>query len=340
MAFVLSGAWALHHYLATNRHRWLILCIVLLALAPMVWIRALTAIPAALIPLLCHRVGSRRVWRLAFGIGLGVTALMIILALPGLAAWRDTHMLKPSPVKEFNVLRTGAEGGTWIVLLAWLSEFAAVYRLSIPFVMLGGYGAWCAIRQSASRAHLALFIAIILSIGVAQWRGYTGQSAPGAAYWLPLFVLLAWQAIVNLRKYRSWQRFTVLFLAGLFAGYWTLNVIGRTYKGWTYRETRGHRALVATVDALPRTPRKLIVEDFKLYFLLRERGFEPYYLFADVDAAKRELPLPDMSNVGVIVGGGSPRWSEYATQFKPGAQVKELPGGYRWYGRNNETPQN
>ena len=334
LAMVFAGTLLVHLAVVNKDWRWLLLAGACLAASPYFWLRGAMAIPTAVLPLVISSdVPVRRlvVWLVLLCTSTAVT--MLLLLPPAWPGVQELLELAKSPVAEFRTVGGGADGRTFFGLLAIVtSDIRQLLSLSVPLLLLSAAGTVAILcHRSLGVLQKVLASAVILTTLFCHMKLATGMNPYAALYWLPLVLILAWQSLETLHSISSPSRWNIVIsvLALLLTGHFLYNGVGRTFRGWTNYKTRGPQALKAVAEALPTTASKIVVADWRLYFLLRERGYKPYYLFTDVDVSKRELPFPQEKMPLALKGGPKVMWTDYIESMSSSTPASvPLPMGY------------
>ncbi len=357
VAFVLAGAVCLQRHLLTQSKGWLIAAAFALACSPYIWARAAMAVPAAVLPLIfAVTLPDRKLLRTLLLLVVLTAAAALLLLPPAWQGIRDAHALAYSPVQLLSGISDSRYLNTPVqVLLRMFEDILRCCGLSVPLLLLAAIGlvaAFTSRHQSLLRKALAAIV--VLATLFLQYKTTSLLHHFTALYLVPLFLLLSSHALEKLPpgRFMRWLS-TGMALLLTWHGFST---ISHTYDAWQERGSFGPEALLPAVKALPAEPRRLIVDDFRLYFLLRNRGFQTFYLFTDMDRAKESfrfyIPLASSSYQpfhlfnqmdkatreetfnpravpGLLVGGSTPMWATYFEAQLRKPVVKQLPLGYR-----------
>ena len=323
LAFVMLGAIGLQLWATKRKRAYLWLGTVALALSPYIWLRAAVAIPAALLPLVWTNTQEKYGNLQSMLKATALTAVFGLLLLP--PAWeglRSVQDMKDSPVAEFRSL-SGVDVQSRVTHMfhdAWEG-----FSLDIPLLLLVAVALVRTLVNSQLQPLVKTsFMLIVLATLAVQFELTTGINSHAGIYALPLLASLAISAI-HVMLSCGWKQPLTMGLAVLLILHTGYNVIGRTYRGWITRAERGATALKPVVDALPTNATRLLVDDFRLYFLLRQQHRKIFQLFTDVDANKREAPFAASQMPDLLTGGSKALWTPYAETLLPASEKLTLP---------------
>ncbi len=361
LAFVLAGTWCVQAYARKQDWRWLVAAALALGCAPYFWIRAVMALPAALLPLVfAADMSQRKLWRSL----LALTALSalagLILSVPAWESLRQTFALAQSPIYLFRDLAGNGGMEISMILPAMLEDMLRCNLPAVPLLLLAALGLFTVFRNQALGIWRKLLVGLVIAVTLAcQAKFTTGLHHFTAVYLVPLLIMLAVFAKDRFAPLESSHKPARGLAAGmiLLLSIQIFLTMEKSYNAVLDHGSFGPDSLEPTVKALPITQRKLIVDDFRLYFLLRRHGFQPFYLFTDVDHEKREFrsyfppanceyqPFYLFTQVGrrgevfdpsttpsLLVGGKATFWARWAAIFEPQLRqpvVQQLPLGYR-----------
>ncbi|MDB6138385.1 MAG: hypothetical protein JWO94_1457 [Verrucomicrobiaceae bacterium] len=363
MAFVLAGAFCIELYTKRQDWRWLAAAALVLGCAPFIWVRALMALPAALLPLVfAVELPDRRLIRALLGLAASWTFVFGLLLMPAWKGIMQTRELADSAVYLFRDLagNGGLEG--FAVIPQMLDDMLRCNLPAIPLLLFAAFGLariFQGKRLNGLRKSLVL-VALGATL-ICQVKLTTGLHHYTAMYLVPVLAMLALygkERFVPVEATSRPSRWLVAIMS-LLVIFHLGNIADRSYAAMLDKNSFGPDALEPTVKALPVTNRRLIVDDFRLYFLLRSHGFQPFYLFSDLDKSKLEFrSYTPPANSGyqpfyllartqkkgdgewfypgtvpaLLVGGKPSTWAYWAGTFEPQlkrSQVTQLPHGYR-----------
>ncbi len=357
MAFVLGGALCLQRHARSHDWRWLVAGALALACAPYIWLRAVMALPAALLPLIFAGTMPDRKLLVTLLALVGLTAAGAALLLP--PAWGGLMMAGSqaySPMQLFSGLTENRWLNTpWLLFLRMLEDILRCCSLAVPLLLLAAVGFIKALAGKELTALRKVLVGlVVVTTLIIEFKLTTGLHHYTALYLAPLFVLLAQHGITVFAP-GGRVRWLVAGMALLLACQVVYNV-DQSYGSWLDRASFGPEAVQPVVKALPAGSRRLIVDDFRLYFVLRRGGFkpfyllnevnhnkhqfrfytpplngdfQPYYLFTHVDKARHEESFSPDATPGLLVGGSTPMWASYFEPQLRRPSVKQLPLGYR-----------
>ena len=330
MAFVLAGALCLKLHARNPDWRWLVAASLALACAPYIWVRAAMSIPAALLPLVfASEMPTRKLLRTILALVV-LTAVIAALLLP--PAWHGLQQagtLAYSPLQVLGGLAANRGGDSpSLTLLRMLEDTLRCCGLAVPLLLLAAFGlATSFTGRRLTHLRKSLVALVVLATLLFQFKTTTALHHFTALYLVPLLVLLASKGMDSFAPDGfSGKRVRWLIAAmAMLMAYHGVATVDRSYGAWLDRASFSPEALQPVVKALPTTPKRLVVDDFRLYFLLRSSGFQPFYLFTQVDKTTHEETLTP----GLLVGGNTPMWATiFETQLHQ-PLVKQLPLGYR-----------
>lgn len=364
IAFVLGGAVCVQRYAQKQDWRWLVVAAFALGCAPYVWARSIMALPAAVLPLVfATEIPTRKMLRSMFGLIILSAAFGALLLPPAWPGLQQTHDLVDSPILLFRDLAGNNGMKSTDIILRMLEDMLRCILLAVPLLVFAAVGLVAVFKgRKLDLVRKSLVSVVLMATLACQLRFTTDLHPYTAMYLVPLFAMLALlgkERLVSDETTGKRRRWVVAGMSLLLGGH-VITTAVKSYNTWLDREAFGPDAMEAVVKALPPSPRRLIVDDFRLYFLLRSHGFQPFYLFADLDKAWHEFRfyapvahgdyqpfylfnkrnIPGQGEVfsadgvpGLLVSQGSASiWSRWAATFEPQLShpmIKQLPRGAR-----------